>query len=100
MNDRRAHRRRACPVALDFPRDEEWLELQADVRYLLSTHGRLYSTIRRRVLIPQWLRRPGDEPMLYWRIGRNPRRVIRCAHWVLTTFGPPQPSAWEAANTN
>lgn len=77
--------------------EEEWLELPLDDRYLISTHGQLYSTIRRRLLVPQWMRRADTETeILYWRLGRR-RQMVRCAHWVLMTFGPERPSDFYVA---
>lgn len=85
----------------EFPPDEEWLELPVDVRYLVSTHGRMYSTLRGgAILVPQPLAKGGDRYRLFWRIpqaGTRQRRNVACAHTVLTLFGPPRPSDWHVA---
>lgn len=94
----RPHTRRP-PRPIDFPSDEEWLELPRHPSYLVSTHGRMYTTIRRRLMAPQWLRRPvGRPPARIWCIGPRVKRFnIYCGHTVLSLFGPPRPSDFYTA---
>jgi hypothetical protein len=74
---------------------EDWIELPGDPRYLISTAGRLYSTMRRLIIVPQMLGTHRDRARLHWRIaGRtpdDPRRWVGCAHYVLLALGPPPP---------
>lgn len=40
---------------VEFRANEEWIELAGHPRYLISTHGRIYSTISRKILRPFWV---------------------------------------------
>lgn len=78
---------------------EEWLELPEDPRYLVSSHGRFYSTVTNRFIAPAVApRKDGGNPRLYYRVilpGCR-RRNIYAAVAVLTLFHGPAPSPWYA----
>lgn len=97
---------------IEFPPDEEWMELAEDPRYLVSTHGRMYSTRTRTILKPQVAGRTGDHhPRVQWRISSRGRQTwIGCARAVLHAFVGPEPPGhvarvrdgdpWNVALTN
>lgn len=77
---------------------EEWLEVPDDPRYLLSSHGRFYSTVTNRFITPTIAPRTngGSRPRLYYRVmlpGRR-RKNVYAAVAVLTLFEHPAPSPW------
>jgi hypothetical protein len=80
---------------IEFFPDEEWLELGADPRFLVSTRGRLYS-LHGRLLVTPRIQGTGGNPegrRPSWRITTQTRGriIVMCARAVLITFvGPPR----------
>lgn len=79
---------------IEFREDEEWLELRRDPSYMISTHGRLYSTKARQMMKPYM--HPGRREVGYLMyLIRTPtgKSTVAAGREVLTTFrgGPPVP---------
>jgi hypothetical protein len=78
----------------NFPAGEEWLELAEDPTYLVSTYGRLYDTVNRRIVRLSWQQPSKGKRRLVWNIrehrtsepSRN--RQVLAARAVLRTFHP------------
>lgn len=80
--------KRKPAARIEFPADEEWLELRGDPTYLISTHGRVYSTYVRRIMNPYWCwHSPRNKtPTLTVKVRGN--RTVNIAVEVLYAFRP------------
>jgi hypothetical protein len=77
-------------MQIEFHPDEEWIELPQDSRYLISTHGRLYDTLNRRLVplstaatrakVPAWSIKDSRPK------AGSPNRYIPAARAVLEAF--------------
>lgn len=55
-------------MQLEFPSDEEWLELDVDDQYLVSTHGRLYDLTQNALVYPKVITPSTGSPGWVWLI--------------------------------
>ena len=81
------------PRPIEFPADEEWLEIVGHPRYLISTHARVYSTISRRLLSPFWSDHGHASGGGSWSVrvyvNRSGRSVGLAYHVLLAFVGKP-----------
>lgn len=80
--------KRKPAARIDFAADEEWLELRGDPTYLISTHGRVYSTHARRIMKPFWSWHGNHNKTPTWSMKLRGNRTINVAAEVLHAFRP------------
>lgn len=84
---------------ITFPPDEEWTELAGHPRYLISTHGRIYSLISRKILRPYWAHHERSASGGSWcaqvYVDRK-GRTVTLAYSVLESFLGRPPGDWVA----
>lgn len=72
---------------MNFPPDEEWLELDVDPSYLVSTHGRLYDARTRSFVFPKLITPTSGTPSWTWDIreSRPEKRASTRKLWAGAT---------------
>lgn len=76
----------------EAPAGEEWIELVGyGDRYLVSTHGRLYSLVSRKLIRPHLSRRDQHRrPQMAWKLHRvngDAGRRVECGPAICRSFG-------------